>query len=593
MGYKKRQSPMLDNPRTPGFPFILRLMVAFTALLLSNCNMPAQEAEPLTCDPTSPPADLPQPVQGTTMNWFDDNVLVYIEAGEFPMGVPPEPGNLSADNDNPLHTIYLDAYWIDRYPVTNSMYTLCVDAGVCEPPHGEVTPVTFADTSVQNHPVVGVDWQQAQTYCNWMDGRLPTEAEWERAARGNEGNKYPWGTHDPECTLLNMEGCIGATSIVTKYDLGVSAEGLFDMAGNSFNWVGDWYQSDYYLTSPPQNPQGPDQGQVRAVRGSSYKVGANQVSPAKRFHMEPESSRDDLGFRCVVAEPANFCEPFGFAPYCQNIVRVPAAPGPEGGQPPQPGEPSVFPPLGERGCEPEPPGLEAVDYCAARDEQIGAANVELQGEAEQLPEGCVAGDPIVCTGPAGSSLEVTVCTSCEPPRPELAFGDPRCGAEFRLEVDDQGNSICVFDEVPPQPGEECAAGFMDLGDVCVQRNDPEARCPKGFEFNDAASCCQLELLGQQAGGGGVPGAVHEAGCPVGWERGRHINNLGLPEEFCFQVAENPGPVETCESFKIPLGVCRSPGGDDPGGSCEPQACSASEYFCQASCSCKIDGQPCP
>jgi len=162
-------------------------LISCTFILVS-CNMPDTAAtEVPACDPSSPPADLPQPVNGTNMNWFDDSQLVYIDPGEFQMGVPPAGGNLGADTDNNLHTVYLDAYWIYRYPVTNAMYQFCVNVGACEPPQGGQDTVDYADPALQNHPVVGVDWQQAQTYCGWMDGRLPTEAEWEKAARSAGG----------------------------------------------------------------------------------------------------------------------------------------------------------------------------------------------------------------------------------------------------------------------------------------------------------------------------------------------------------------------------------------------------------------------
>ncbi len=187
-------------------------------------------------------------------------VMVYIPDGNFSMG--------SNDGDEqPVHTVTLDAFWIDKTEVTNTMYDACVQAGICDLPN---VVDDCGNTSYGSHPVVFVSWFDAKTYCEWVDARLPTEAEWEKAARGTDGRPYPWGNANPTSQVANYDSNIGDTSLVGKYPQGASPYGVLDMAGNVWEWVSDWYDENYYRTLLSDNPMGPTSGNYRVLRGGSW-----------------------------------------------------------------------------------------------------------------------------------------------------------------------------------------------------------------------------------------------------------------------------------------------------------------------------------
>jgi formylglycine-generating enzyme required for sulfatase activity len=150
------------------------------------------------------------------------------------------------------------------------MYQQCVVVGSCLEPTQEIGGPVYSNPEYANHPVVGVTWDQAQGYCAWALGRLPTEAEWEKGARGLVGNVYPWGADVPACDLLNFAYCSGRTSEVDAFLQGASVYGLYDRAGNVFEWVGDWYDETYYQNSPLVNPTGADSGQYRVIMERRY-----------------------------------------------------------------------------------------------------------------------------------------------------------------------------------------------------------------------------------------------------------------------------------------------------------------------------------
>jgi formylglycine-generating enzyme required for sulfatase activity len=194
----------------------------------------------------------------------DGMTLLYVPAGEFTMG--SDSGELG---EKPVHTVYLDAFWIDQTEVTNEMYAKCVQAGQCNPP-GISTINYFSILSYAKHPVVYVDWKMANAYCSWAGRRLPTEAEWEKAARGTGAFTYPWG-EGIDCDKANFQSsCVGETSPVGSYEKGKSPYGAYDMAGNVWEWVNDWYDDPYYQSSPLSNPLGPDSGKYRGSRGGCW-----------------------------------------------------------------------------------------------------------------------------------------------------------------------------------------------------------------------------------------------------------------------------------------------------------------------------------
>jgi formylglycine-generating enzyme required for sulfatase activity len=241
-------------------------------------------------------------VLSTQISPKDGMVLMYVPAGEFRMGA--QGGEI---DELPVHTVYLDAFWIDQTEVTNAMYAKCISAGRCDPPQPSSSFDTYGDPQFDNYPVTSVNWENAASYCTWSGRRLPTEAEWEKAARGVEQRVYPWGKQI-DCSFANYyDGkryCFsrqGGPSPVKYSEIGRSPYGLYDMAGNVWEWVNDWYASNYYQRSPSRNPGGATSGQARVVRGGSWVNDADNVRAANRVRLDPSDANNTLGFRCALS----------------------------------------------------------------------------------------------------------------------------------------------------------------------------------------------------------------------------------------------------------------------------------------------------
>ena len=253
---------------------------------------------------TATATSLPTPTLGIGSIWTrpaDGMVMVYVPEGNFSMG-----GESSNGPDAQLvHTVYLDAYWIDQTDVTNAMYARCVKAGACQAPSQSSSSTHssyFGNPQYDNYPVEYVNWTDANTYCSWAGARLPTEAEWEKAARGTDGRIYPWGNTPPTCVLANTLDCNGDTSAVFAHPSGASPYGALDMAGNVWQWVNDWYAA-YYSSSPPSNPQGPSSGKTRVLRGGSWADYEDLIRSANRSELVPTSAFSRIGFRCSRSSP--------------------------------------------------------------------------------------------------------------------------------------------------------------------------------------------------------------------------------------------------------------------------------------------------
>jgi serine/threonine-protein kinase len=229
-------------------------------------------------------------------------VMINVPAGTFTMGN----NDAASSAERPAHSVYLAAYAIDKYEVTNRLYKACVDAGVCPPlvyVSSHTRPNYYGNHEFDEFPVVNVDWNMAKTYCEWRGARLPTEAEWEKAARGTDGRIYPWGNDAPNKNLLNYNQETGNTTKIGSYEAGKSFYGVYDMAGNVMEWVNDWYGEAYYQSSPPSNPLGPDSGQYRVLRGGSWANLDYDVRSAYRDRYDPSSPNYLVGFRCVHSSP--------------------------------------------------------------------------------------------------------------------------------------------------------------------------------------------------------------------------------------------------------------------------------------------------
>jgi formylglycine-generating enzyme required for sulfatase activity/serine/threonine protein kinase len=230
----------------------------------------------------------------------DGMEMVYVPEGEFTMGSAYITifGPQNYCDTCPVHKVKLNSFWIDKFEVTNNQYSLCVGDGDCFVPE-EVE--NYENPEYYNHPVVFVDWDDANKYCNWAGRRLPTEAEWEKSARGYDSRPYPWGTEKNNCSISQYLTCGGETVSVNSKEPGKSIFGVYNMGGNVAEWVFDWYDRDYYqLSSEWENPQGPEFGEYRITRGGDWNSQGSSLTTFHRLYEEFFSQRNDLGFRCAM-----------------------------------------------------------------------------------------------------------------------------------------------------------------------------------------------------------------------------------------------------------------------------------------------------
>jgi formylglycine-generating enzyme required for sulfatase activity len=223
--------------------------------------------------------------------------MVYVPGGTFRMG-----STEGHSREQPVHVVTLDSFWIDRTEVANSQYARCVVDGICSLPSstGSYTRDSYyGDSEYDDYPVIYVSWYDADAYCQWAGGRLPTEAEWEYAARGPDGHIYPWGNDSPNDTLVNYDGNVGDTTRVGSYPGGASWVGALDMAGNVWEKVADWYGE--YPSEAQTNPTGPETGDRKISRGGSWTFNEDGVRADHRRYSTPDDRHFLSGFRCAVA----------------------------------------------------------------------------------------------------------------------------------------------------------------------------------------------------------------------------------------------------------------------------------------------------
>lgn len=272
--------PHSKNFTFPIIPVGLMLAAFVSSVLLVGCGVR-----------DNLPAALPSTLPNTPAEFHG---MVWIPAGEFQMG------SKHGDSDErPVHAVYLDAYYIDIYEVTNARYAECIKAGIC-------TAESGSDRDISNYPdypVGYVNWNQARTYCQWRGGDLPSEAQWEKASRGGlVGKQYPWGDEEPVCQKDAKNGAqfydCEPRGPAPVGNFSPNSYGLYDMAGNVFEWVQDWYLETFYTNSPFENPTGPYSGEFRVLRGGSWGYDAQNMHVAGRSMYAPSFANANFGFRC-------------------------------------------------------------------------------------------------------------------------------------------------------------------------------------------------------------------------------------------------------------------------------------------------------
>lgn len=270
------ESRKIKKKKFPWIPVIAGLVVAGVVLYFLLTHENRDEAE----------FDLPE------IEW------IYIPAGEFEMG---DNFNEGDSDEQPVHKVYLDGYYISKYEISISQYNLfCLSTG-----RTTLTVAYNLPNWWKDYPAHYVSWQDASDFCQWLSRetgsniQLPTEAQWERAARGAIQNRYPWGNGPPTCDLANFQGCGSHLDEVFEHPAGATPSGVFNMGGNVAEWCRDWYGAGYYSQSPLQNPLGPASGSKRVVRGGSWDNTAQEIRSANRVAQSPGERLPTRGFRII------------------------------------------------------------------------------------------------------------------------------------------------------------------------------------------------------------------------------------------------------------------------------------------------------
>ena len=318
------------------FEICLFLLLIFTASCSAKIAPPVSTNQPASTAPSAviqPTSQSTKPAAGAKpgpdcskigQTWTspkDGAVLMCVPAGEFLMGASETDPRASAD-EKPQHKVSLDAFWIDRTEVTNASFARCLADGACHPEIYDQSALTYIPYAVhpdfQNYPALIYEADAAADYCQWAGRRLPTEAEWEKAARGTDGRIYPWGD-DLDCSKANYFGCDNASKIdpkgprcgysgfcrtarVDDFPAGASPYGVLNMAGNVWEWVGDWYAADYYASSPTDNPGGPKDGEFKVRRGGGNSSISADLRVTSRASGQGNHYFDgQMGFRCALS----------------------------------------------------------------------------------------------------------------------------------------------------------------------------------------------------------------------------------------------------------------------------------------------------
>jgi serine/threonine-protein kinase len=288
------------------------------ALLGSACQLGGGQEQPTAISlPTAIPTNTPVTLNataapaganaapGSERTSPDGMTEVFVPQGSVQMGGID---SAASGDEKPVHKVSLQAFWMDKLEVTNAMYLGCITAGGCQPPQAiksETRPAYFNNPDFNDYPVIYVTWADAAAYCKWAGRRLPTEAEWERAARGDDVRTYPWGSNLPDSTLANYNYQFGDTNRVGSYPAGASPFGALDMAGNVSEWVNDYYSGTYYSQNIDTNPTGPNARTnlfARVVRGGSFGDSKLLIRVSKRSSVLGSDLTADVGTAAYLGE---------------------------------------------------------------------------------------------------------------------------------------------------------------------------------------------------------------------------------------------------------------------------------------------------
>ena len=279
-----------------GFPILLIILI-ISSLLAGFVESSPTQTKIATA--TLDAGDTSLAIGDSRTSETDGMVMMYVPAGDFTMGF-----DRAAKKDMaPGHTVTLDAFWIDKTEVTNAQYAMCVSAEECDEPEDRTSHNRvkyYNGEKYASFPVINISWNDAADYCKWAGRVLPTEAQWEKAARGTDARIYPWGNAVPSPLLTNYNNPFGDTVQAGSYPDGASLYGALDMAGNVREWTADWYDETYYKTSPKENPQGPDFGYKRTIRGGSWGDDMSNIRVFIRWGLIPVNRSNNIGFRCAM-----------------------------------------------------------------------------------------------------------------------------------------------------------------------------------------------------------------------------------------------------------------------------------------------------
>jgi iron(II)-dependent oxidoreductase len=477
--------------------------------------------------------------------------LRFIPGSFFPFGSSESEDELARGDELPQNEVRLPGFWMMGNEITNEDYLNCENAGVCKPPEtSDEGPLShYRNSKYLKYPVIGVSWYQAETFCKWIDGRIPTEAEWEKAARGEFGQIFPWGNESTDCRLLNIHGCAEEPGPVpvSSYPGGASPYGVDDMAGNVREWVFDWYAEDAYKHIALVNPSGPTEGKLKVVRGGGWKDFEENVRAAARSAYPPESTHEDVGFRCIpqVKSYAPFCPP-EYTPLCRDPKipprDEPCIPG-EG----VPGDEGVT--ISNFGCPMNGQVTILFDTHSGGNEGYSAS---VNDESFNCQPSALGANLVECSGPEqrmGSTAIIIICKGGSPQNdgastelsmqlesgfslvnylqnsPLLALQtiagncpdgyalNPETGACIRDDEDDcpPGWFVAAAVRCEPEDEDACPEGtkfntntggcepqeqecpegyYLSKDNTCEPEQNREGLCPPGYYYNRKTECCQ-------------------------------------------------------------------------------------------------------